>query len=101
MGLVHRYLIKLQAKLVEEVHMQVSLYLLLQVVIGPLLCHSRWLSTDLGIFEIRDFEDPLAGSYLECIRDKITNYIGFALYDRWMAKDCVKITKWWKLHLKN
>ncbi|OCT70777.1 hypothetical protein XELAEV_18037701mg [Xenopus laevis] len=37
---------------------------------------------DLDIFEIRDFEDPLGGPYLEC-------------------KDCVKITKWWNLHLKN
>ncbi|OCT76464.1 hypothetical protein XELAEV_18031665mg [Xenopus laevis] len=60
--------------------------------------HSRWISPDLDIFEIRDFEDPLAGPYLECIRDKI---IGFALYNLWMAKDCVKFTKWWKLHLKN
>ncbi|OCT78476.1 hypothetical protein XELAEV_18029573mg [Xenopus laevis] len=65
------------------------------------LKHSRWISSDLDIFEIRDFEDPLAGPYLECIRDKITNDIMFALYDLWMAKDCVKITKWWKLHLKN
>ncbi|OCT86321.1 hypothetical protein XELAEV_18020014mg, partial [Xenopus laevis] len=45
--------------------------------------------------------DPLPGPYLECIRDKITHDIKFALYDLWMAKDCVKITKWWKLHLKN
>ncbi|OCT72648.1 hypothetical protein XELAEV_18035631mg [Xenopus laevis] len=62
---------------------------------------SPWISPDLGIFEIRDFEDPLVGPYLECIRDKITYDIRFALYDLWMAKDCVKITKWWKLHLKN
>ncbi|OCT78163.1 hypothetical protein XELAEV_18029273mg, partial [Xenopus laevis] len=63
--------------------------------------HSRWISPDLNIFEIRDFEDPLPGPYLKCIRDKITYDIRFALYDLWMAKDCVKITKWWKLHLKN
>ncbi|OCT78258.1 hypothetical protein XELAEV_18029367mg [Xenopus laevis] len=48
---------------------------------------SRWISSDLDIFEIRDFEDPLKGPYLECIRDKITNDIRFALYDLWMAKD--------------
>ncbi|OCT78670.1 hypothetical protein XELAEV_18029755mg [Xenopus laevis] len=58
--------------------------------------HSRWISSDLDIFEIRDFEDPLSGPYLECIRDKITYDIRTALYDLWMAKDCVKITKWWK-----
>ncbi|OCT78212.1 hypothetical protein XELAEV_18029319mg [Xenopus laevis] len=64
--------------------------------------HSLWISPDLDIFEIRDFEDPLPGiSALECIRDKITYDIRFALYDLWMAKDCVKITKWWKLHFKN
>ncbi|OCT78660.1 hypothetical protein XELAEV_18029745mg [Xenopus laevis] len=63
--------------------------------------HSQWISSDLDIFEIRDFEDPLCGPYLECIRDKITYNIRTALYDLWMAKDCVKITKWWKLHLKN
>ncbi|OCT78253.1 hypothetical protein XELAEV_18029362mg [Xenopus laevis] len=63
--------------------------------------HSRWISPDLDIFEIRDFEDPLTGPYLECIRDKINHDIRFALYDLWMAKYCVKITKWWKLHLKN
>ncbi|OCT75890.1 hypothetical protein XELAEV_18031076mg [Xenopus laevis] len=56
--------------------------------------HSRWISSDLDIFEIRDFEDPLLGPYLECIRDKITNDIGVALYGLWMAKDCVKITKY-------
>ncbi|OCT99784.1 hypothetical protein XELAEV_18005565mg [Xenopus laevis] len=60
-----------------------------------------WISPDLGIFEIRDFEDPLAGPYLECIRDKITYDIRTALYDLWMAKDCVEITKWWKLNLRN
>ncbi|OCT97202.1 hypothetical protein XELAEV_18009430mg, partial [Xenopus laevis] len=63
--------------------------------------HSQWISPDLDIFANRDFEDPLASPYLELIRDKITNYIRFALYDLWMAKDCVKITKWWKLHFKN
>ncbi|OCT65899.1 hypothetical protein XELAEV_18042149mg [Xenopus laevis] len=61
----------------------------------------RYEKPDLDIFEIRDFEDPLPGPYLECIRDKITYDIRTALYDLWMAKDCVKITKWWKLHFKN
>ncbi|OCT74142.1 hypothetical protein XELAEV_18033102mg, partial [Xenopus laevis] len=52
-------------------------------------------------YQWRYEKDPRAGPYLECIRDKITNKIGFALYDLWMAKDCMKITKWWKLHLNN
>ncbi|OCT95006.1 hypothetical protein XELAEV_18012691mg, partial [Xenopus laevis] len=61
--------------------------------------HSGWISSDLDIFEIRYFEDPLAGPYLECIRDMITNDIRFVLYDLWMAKDCDY--RYIKAHLKH
>uniref|UniRef100_A0A1B8Y5I0 Uncharacterized protein n=1 Tax=Xenopus tropicalis TaxID=8364 RepID=A0A1B8Y5I0_XENTR len=61
---------------------------------------SWWIPPDRDIFEIRDFEDPRAGPYLECIRDQIRGDIRMALYDLWMARDCVKITKWWQFRLK-
>ncbi|KAE8582889.1 hypothetical protein XENTR_v10020564 [Xenopus tropicalis] len=61
---------------------------------------SWWIPPDRDIFEIRDFEDPRAGPYLECIREQIRGDIRMALYDLWMARDCVKITKWWQFRLK-
>ncbi|OCT78346.1 hypothetical protein XELAEV_18029456mg [Xenopus laevis] len=55
---------------------------------------SPWISPDLDIFEIRDFEDPLAGPYLECIRDKITNDIRYIkAHLKHLYKDLEKINK--------
>uniref|UniRef100_A0A1B8Y2C4 Uncharacterized protein n=3 Tax=Xenopus tropicalis TaxID=8364 RepID=A0A1B8Y2C4_XENTR len=61
---------------------------------------SWWIPPHLDVFEIRDFEDPRAGPYLEGIRGQITGDIKMALYDLWMARDCIKITKWWRFLLK-
>ncbi|KAE8606788.1 hypothetical protein XENTR_v10010869 [Xenopus tropicalis] len=61
---------------------------------------SFWIPPHLDVFEIRDFEDPRAGPYLEGIRGQITGDIKMALYDLWMARDCIKITRWWRFLLK-
>ncbi|OCT74648.1 hypothetical protein XELAEV_18033635mg [Xenopus laevis] len=45
--------------------------------------HSRWISPDLDIFEIRDFEYPLAGPYLEYIKAHLKH----------LYKDLEKINK--------
>ncbi|KAE8582951.1 hypothetical protein XENTR_v10020396 [Xenopus tropicalis] len=61
---------------------------------------SRWIYREEGIFEITDFEDPRVSPYLDCIRQYITAEIRRALYDYWMARDCLTITKWWWLTWK-